>query len=207
MAVETKRGCGYRQVGGLYLTGGILSAPCDRLPIPLEACPVCGGGIKVGRGFTKIDPFRLWGNHEDCKDPPELRPCICCDPPHKTAYLMSVGGRYYKSPADFIKEGQKLGVSKRIAAIPKDFKLGKTIVYLAHPKAIIKDGNGAKTKKGQAKMLEYQMGVFCAFRPQKIEKLVWDKDLKGKRGAKVKKDLRKRGITPVPIPFGDKDHK
>jgi hypothetical protein len=120
---------------------------------------------------------------------------------------MGVGERYYKSPADFIKEGQKLGVSKRIAAVPKDFKIGKTIVYLAHPKACIKDGDGAKTKKGQGKMLDYQMGVFCAFRPQKIEQLVWDKDLMGKKGATLKKSLHKRGITPVPIPYGDKDHK
>lgn len=50
MAVEAKRGCGYRRVGGLYVVGGGLSAPCDRMPFPLERCRHCGGGIKFTRG-------------------------------------------------------------------------------------------------------------------------------------------------------------
>lgn len=204
MAVEAIRGCGYRKVGGMYLVGGILNAPCDRLPIPLECCPVCGQGIKVGRGVTKINPHKLWGSHSDCKD--AIRPCLVCDAPNKVAYIMGVGERYYKTPQDFINEGEALGVCKRIAAIPKDLRIDKTVVYLAHPKACIKNGSG-RTKKGQGKMLEYQLGVFCAFIPHKIEQLVWDKDLKGKRGRALKKQLRKRRITPVPVPFGDKDHK
>lgn len=39
MAVETKRGCGYRKIGGLYLVAGNLSEPCDRLPWPLHVYP------------------------------------------------------------------------------------------------------------------------------------------------------------------------
>lgn len=34
MAQESKRGCGYRKVGGTYLVGNYISVPCDRLPYP-----------------------------------------------------------------------------------------------------------------------------------------------------------------------------
>ena len=33
MAIEGKRGCGYRKVNALYLCGGCLDTPCDRLPL------------------------------------------------------------------------------------------------------------------------------------------------------------------------------
>ena len=56
MAVEAKRGCGYRKEGGLYLVGGGLSAPCDRMPYPLDRCKTCGGGIKFTRGHTWLQP-------------------------------------------------------------------------------------------------------------------------------------------------------
>lgn len=206
MAVEAIRGCGYRKVGGLYLVGGIISVPCDRLPIPLEVCPVCSQGIKVGRGFTKINPKKFLGEHEGCTD--KIQPCIACQPHTTTGFIMLVGEKHYKSPADFLNEGVKLGVSKRIPFIPKDLTLGKTPVYLAHHKAIIKEApEGSKSKKGNGKMLEYALGIFSAFIPLKVEKLVWEKDLKGKKGKELKKALKKRGIVPVPIPDGDKDHR
>src|SRR5262252_7875702 len=56
MAVETRRGCGHRKTGGLYLMGGKLSAPCCKLPIPLDVCPTCGAGVKQSRGWTWINP-------------------------------------------------------------------------------------------------------------------------------------------------------
>ncbi|GAJ18049.1 unnamed protein product, partial [marine sediment metagenome] len=66
MAVEERRGCGFRKVGGMYLCGEFVSSPCDRMPFPLTTCPVCGQGIKVSRGFTQVNPFQLWGIHRDC---------------------------------------------------------------------------------------------------------------------------------------------
>jgi hypothetical protein len=65
MAIEPKRGCGFRKVGGLYLVGGELMEPCDRLPFELGVCRCCGGGIKPARGWTWIEPAKLfYGNHE-----------------------------------------------------------------------------------------------------------------------------------------------
>jgi hypothetical protein len=205
MAVEEKRGCGYRKVGGMYLVGGILSAPCDRLPYPLEVCPTCNQGIKVSRGFTEILPYELFGIHKDCQD--KVKPCVMCYPnKYRPGYIMIVGERHYPKPSDFIKEGHNLGVCKRIPFVPKDLILKKTVIYLAHHKAIIKRGNGKVGKKGQTKMLEYATGIFCAFVPTKIEQLVWESQLKGKKGKGLKQSLKKRGITPVPIPDKDKDH-
>jgi len=78
MAIEPKRLCQYRKVNGLYLCGEYISAECDRMPFPLTTCPVCGGGVKVSRGFTRIIPGQLFGNHQDCQD--LHRPCFLCDP-------------------------------------------------------------------------------------------------------------------------------
>jgi len=46
MAIKAKRGCGYRKIGGLYLVGNYIPVACDRLPMPIGACPVCGQGLQ-----------------------------------------------------------------------------------------------------------------------------------------------------------------
>lgn len=152
MANEARRGCGYRKVGGIYLVGGALSAPCDRLPYKLESCPVCGAGVHFTRSMTEINPFKLFGPHDIqvavFKDNPELsgfvkkvqchdhfRPCIMCDPTDKPAYIMMVGEKFYPTPDHFTSEAAELGVSKRIPFIPKNMILGETVIYLAHTKA------------------------------------------------------------------------
>jgi len=51
---ESKRGCGWRKPGGLYLMADGPAELCGKLPIPLEICPSCGGGIKLSRGWTWV---------------------------------------------------------------------------------------------------------------------------------------------------------
>lgn len=230
MASETKRGCGYRKVGGLYLCGGGLWVSCDRLPYELKSCPVCGAGVHFTRSMTEINPLRLFGSHDGelrwqrdasgnsdiplCQD--EFRPCKMCDPTEEPAYIMTVGRKYY-SPESFVKEALELGVSKRIASnsIPKKLKLGQTVIYLAHPEAV----NGTETPRTQGELLgngqvrlldaekaERKLGIFCAFTPQRVEMLVWESELEGEQGELYKASLEKRGITPVPIPDNDPDH-
>ena len=36
---EAKGGCGFRRIGGLYLCGEHISAPCDRMPFPITTFP------------------------------------------------------------------------------------------------------------------------------------------------------------------------
>ena len=204
MAVEERRGCGYRRVNGLYLVGPMAWAPCDRLPIPIEVCPVCGAGIHVTRGFTKINPFRLWNRHDcDKRDDQDnciqactcLAGCECCYPPDATCYIMGVGEKFYTAQ-EFIQEARTMGISKRIPFVPKDLVVGETVIYLAHRKAIRvgNDYNGRDAK--------YKPGVICSFRPQRIEQLVWESQLDDE----TRKRLEKRGVTPVPVTDGDPDH-
>ena len=214
MAIEQRRGCGYRRVGGLYLCGEYISAPCDRMPFPLTVCPICGQGIKVGRGFTQVNPYRLWDIHQDCKD--RIRPCHLCDPQDQSAYIMLVGAGNYPTPQDFVREALSMGISKRIPFIPKGLELGKTVLYLAHPKACeIKESVALQqamvivggAEAAQPRLLETERdtktpGIFCAFIPKRVEKLIW----KSKATPEELEKLEKRGITPVIAPDGDKDH-
>jgi len=214
MAQEEKRGCGFRKVGGLYLCGGYISVPCDRLPYPLGACPTCGGGIKASRGFTKIDPLRLFGPHDCCTDC--WRPCFMCDPSAEVAFIMSVGKQYYKTPLNFLEEADRLGVSKRIPWIPKELELGKTIIYLAHPKAyqvrepvvlqramsIVSEGESQAERLLEAEKVEYALGIFTVFIPKRVEKLIWERDATAEECER----LKKRDITPIVIKNGDLDH-
>jgi len=214
MAVEQIRGCGYRKVDGLYLCGSSLSATCDRMPFPLTVCPVCGQGIKVSRGFTQVNPSKLWGIHENCQD--VFRPCFLCDPKDQPAYIMLVGEKYYKTPADFLDEAYHMGISKRIPFIPKGLDLGATVIYLAHNKAcevkvaaavqqamaILEGEETQQPKLVETDRVEKKLGIFCAFIPRRVEKLIWE----SKATPEEMEKLRRRNITPILVPDGDKDH-
>jgi hypothetical protein len=52
--------------------------------------------------------------------------------------LIWVGVQHYKTPGEFMSEAARMGVSRRITAVPKDFKVGETWVLLGHAKAIEK---------------------------------------------------------------------
>jgi hypothetical protein len=204
MAIEKKRGCGFRKIGGLYLVCEGFSFYCDRLPIKVESCPVCGGGIHPSLGFTWINPKALFGAHmiEEIMGghgvggsnqwTSETRPCgdddpICKDPPER-AGLMWVGSKFY-TPEKFIEEVRQMGASKRIPAIPKGFEVGKTWVLLAHR------GGFYDAEKGHCP------GIFYAFRPSAIEKLVPDDT-----PAEELEKLKKQGIKPILVPKDDPDH-
>lgn len=230
--MEQERGCGWRKVGAMYLVGvDGMGRYCDRLPYPLEVCPVCGHGIKVGRGMAKINPLKLFGKHEElvgtipdketgqdkpvttdiCKD--KIRPCWLCDPTEETAYLMNVGERFYPSPEAFVKEGIAMGFSKRIAQIPKEFKIGETIVYLSHPKAcvipedrVIPDIEDNPKDHFPLLKEKYIKGIFTAFKPKAIERIYWQSEI-DRMSDDEKKILKRRGVTPVGVPDHDPKHR
>ncbi len=200
MSVEAIRGCGYRKVGGLYLCGGGAGMDCDRLPYELEVCPTCGAGVKFSRGFTWLDWEKYAGDHHsdcDCMNLPGWKSyCPVCFPSTQPQPygLLWVGESFY-TPEAFIKEALEMGVSRRIAAIPKKLKLGETWVLFAHNKLIKKhfepDGSN-----------EDVPGVFYAFRPQQLELLIWKSEATEEKLA----ELEKRHITPIIIPDGDVEH-
>lgn len=202
MAVEEARGCGYRKVGGLYLVGGGANLNCDRLPYKIENCPVCGSGLKFSRGFTWLDWLMYAGSHGgSCKCPPNCPICYPVEPDMPYA-LIWIGDRYY-TPEEFVKESLQQGISRRlpnpggkIPRGPRGLKLGETWVLCAHIKAC---GEEKDPETGNTVNIP---GIFYAYRPTRLEYLLWEKDANKER----LEELTKAGITPVVIPDGDKDH-
>ena len=215
MAVEPMRSCGYRKVNGLYLCGEGASMRCDRLPYRIENCPTCGSGLKFTRAWTWLDWAKYAGNHEgECKEAgihmlafvtpslPSSGPCPVCWPYDKPQPygLLWIGEKFY-SPDAFVRESLQLGISRRlpftgnIPRAPKLLKLGETWVLFAHKHVIY---TGKDTQNNDV----YEPAIFHAFRPTRLELLIWSKDATIDRLA----ELEKAGITPIVIPDGDSDH-
>lgn len=209
MAIEPMRGCGYRVVGGLYLCGGGLEMHCDRLPYELEICPVCGAGVKFTRGWTWLDWGKYAGPHgttlRECSCPPQCPICQSAYQHHPQPYgLLWVGEQFYTLQS-FINEALTMGVSRRIAAVPRNLKLGETWVLFAHKKVIgVAELTPGSTdlRPENFQYTEFKSGVFYAFRPQSLELLIWESE--ANTGYLI--ELAERGITPIIIPDGDEDH-
>lgn len=148
MAVEAKRGCGYRKVGGLYLVADSGGMPCCKMPLALNVCPCCGGGIKQARGWTWIDAGKMFGGTQ-CTIADTLPGCPAADPANLGKVgLIWIGESFYPTPADFMREAATMGVSRRLSAVPRNFKAGETWVMFAHPKAIQKSRHVANEGDG-----------------------------------------------------------
>ena len=184
MEIETRydqeRGCGWREPGGLYLVCGALAEECGRLPLILAACPACGQGVKPSRGWTWVDPRVLAGG-SPCHLPGRCRTCPLGGGVRR-AGLLWVGGQFYATPGEFVAEAGRLGLSRRIAAIPRGFCVGETWVLLAH-RQVVAGPDGAR-----------QPAIFAAFRPEAIEYVVKADDPPAKLKA-----LAGRGVTLVRI--------
>jgi hypothetical protein len=222
VAIEARRGCGFRKVGGLYLVSDGRAVVCDRLPILLEVCPTCGHGIKHARGWTWVDPAAIVGGvHPHCTD---AFPCPLCMAPHELgerAGLLWIGERFYRTPREFDREAAALGVSRRISTVPRGFKIGETWILFAHPKALAtplhcgKCGALMRAKRGDEragvelhcpwcshKEPAFRPGIFKVWRPQRIEVILLD----SQRGSELARDYEAAGITPVYVPDDDPDH-
>lgn len=143
---EKKRGCGYRHGGdrgfGLYLMGDMESmAPCCRLPIPVTACEHCGQSPypnfgKPIRGLVRVNA--RWFNN--AAKPPAIddvfnESCALCIANNVTEDigLMWVGAEHYPTPADFLREAQAQGISKRVSQVPEWAEPDRTVIGLVHP--------------------------------------------------------------------------
>jgi hypothetical protein len=184
---DQKRGCGWRKPGGYYLVASGLATPCGRLPIPLTVCPCCSAGIKFCRGWTWINLAQIAAAaKQTCLEPTRCGQCPM-DAKIERAGLLWIGEKFY-SPEAFTAEAARLGVSRRISTVPREFKAGETWIALAHIKAA-RDGEG-----------EPAPGIFHLFRPRAIEYVV-----KGDETAEEIDRLVKRGITPVKVEMADKE--
>lgn len=202
MAVEAKRGCGYRKVGGLYMVGGTGGVPCDRLPIELSVCPCCAAGIKPTRGWTWVDTAALVGGDHTIAQGGNVVPCPCnpfCPLCHDVksmgkSGLLWIGQQFYPTIEAFEAEAKQLGISRRIQALPRGFELGKSWILFAHAKGIVKPAGDLSTK--------YAAAIFRVWRPERIERIYTE----SQRGGEAALADEKRGIIPVYVPDSDKDH-
>lgn len=188
---EPARGCGLRVIHGLYLFGWGQSVICDRLKLLLEECKVCGQKIEFSRGISKLDAYKLFGEHENCKC--EAGPtCPICHPEEDGSYfLMWVGSEYTEE--SFIEEAKKMGFSKRIPWIPKDFILGKSWLFLAKKNNTEVKLGKIVNKRGRKPMAS---AIFYAVQPEAIHYLIKEEEAT----EKYVQELEEQGITPITVP-------
>lgn len=203
--VDSKRGCGWRKPGGLYLRCDGVMVPCGKLPVPLGVCPCCSAGIKPARGWTWFNPqpflkakacnLRNAGESMSEEDPCDLCPMETAP---ERAGLLWVGEKFYPTPQAYMAEAGKLGVSRRINRVPQGYKPGDR-VYLAHRLCISENcpnppgcTEDCPKCKGEGKV--YTAGIFTTFVPDRIEYVT--------KGDETEEDLdalAERGITPVKV--------
>jgi len=190
ISVERRRGCGYRKPGGIYLVAPGTGFGCGLLPIPLTICPCCGAGFRHNRGFTWINPAGIAAaaNHA-CTRPTGCSICPLADSKVQRAGLLWIGAAFYKTPDLFDAEAARMGISRRISALPRDFKVGESWIALAHIKAI----EGPAPAPGE-ELIEARPGIFRLFKPTAIEYVV--------KGTETDEELarfEKRGFTLVKV--------
>ncbi|MFY9781385.1 MAG: hypothetical protein WAJ85_12860 [Candidatus Baltobacteraceae bacterium] len=186
--LEQPRGCGWRKPGGLYLVCDGIPTPCDLLPIPLGVCPVCHGGIKPSRGWTTIDIRPLIETQRPCSQGRRC-PLMGIEAGAKSG-LLWIGEKYYPTPEHWLRESERMGVSRRISQVPRDLIVGETWVFVAHRNvpatALVLEDGEMRRKAGPA--------IFHAFKPTAIEYIV-----RGNEDERELQALVKRGITPVRV--------
>lgn len=109
------------------------------------------------------------------------------------------------TPSSFIAEAKNWGVSKRIPALPNDFRINEDWVYLAYLKLIPSPKKSFRlpTMDEPDGSQGYRPGIFYAFRPIAVELIItetqsFDKDLVDQ--------ITDAGVTPVVVPDDDSDH-
>lgn len=192
---ESARGCGYRKPGGYYLRldEGI-TIQCGALPIPLVACECCGEGVKPSRAPS-------WKQARFFKRKCELSYCRCemrntginSLPDDEPILLVWIGKKHYPTKEQFIKETHSMGISRRLNAVPRDFKIGETWVMLAMQDVPIPgkyDENGEPVTQHEA---------FFFFKPDRIEYVCHDEDSEKAESEEFIDNLHNRGIQPIRV--------
>lgn len=180
--------------------GGADPEDCNALPIPLETCRACGGGIKPARGWTWIHPAELLGlplsfeEHGGIGQHLLRCPLLRRDGLGVTAGLLWVGEHYYPDPLDFQREARSMGVSRRIPALPRGLSPGHWVL-LAHRK-------GCSDRIDRGEPLVVSPGVFMVFQVRAIEYVV-----RGDETESQLEKLERRGLQLVKVvPVDDTGH-
>lgn len=196
---ESPRGCGYRKPDktgvGIYLVAPGAGQQCARLPLALHHCPVCSEGIRPTRGWKWIEPQKLFAGAEECplehpflgllpaRGKARLMDCQTCFAgramPAGRHGLLWIGEGFYPKPEDFLREAARMGISRKLPAIPKGFKLGETVVFLAHRYAV--DPAPGETER--------RPGIFSIFRPAGVDLVIDDETSVPERATKLATEI------------------
>lgn len=193
--------------------------PCERMPVPIMPCSHCRARIQFSRSFQWVQPLAALEGAKGCADEKSHCPrCPICYPdlfqrfePQFKAGLIWIGEQYYKTPKDWLAEGRELGFSRRISALPKEFRIGKTFVLVAHNKTIIDPVScpdcvnfvSANCKKCGATGIIPKPGIFYAWVPKRVELLVTP-SMKDEAWVE---ELVEKGVSLVEVPEDDPDHR
>lgn len=227
MAVEARRGCGYRKVGGLYLIAGELGEPCHRLPFLLVCCPTCGVGIKPARGWTWVDALELFGGPELRDACRPTRPtfdgrhcprCVVCSPTRLGSGEYTSDDRVRATLEDTPDARGRAGllwIGERFYPTPEHFAheaatMGVSRRIGAIPRGFVVGETWVLLAHRSACVAQLDpdtepvraAGIFQVFRPTRVEKIVRASDCTPEAIAAAEL----RGITLVPVPDDDPDH-
>jgi len=225
MAVEARRGCGYRTVGSLYLVTDGLGELCERLPVILEICPHCGAGIKQSRAWSWLSYDLLDELADPCDksgDSPmgpgyHCQRCPLCSrwifkksaEPADRVGLIWIGEKHYPTPFDWSAEAVNLGISRRITSIPKDYVAGKTWIAFAHPRGVTRPNSHEPGESNETEFAEQEdlfetvPAIIHIARPTRIE-LIVTKEMKSEPW--VQELVVNERVKLVEVPASDPDH-
>lgn len=210
-AMESRRGCGYRQVGKLYLIGEGITYVCPSLPLDLGPCSCCGYEVPFYRDFQWIAKAYFKHIREPTGQPchPSCPICYPSQNAQDRYGLMWVGKKFY-TPREFIDEADAVDVCKAIKQIPTGLVLGETWVMLVHSEARVNHeapefqeaysqwltrGVDKEPPDPEPKPPAYP-GVFFAFRPTRVELLVYQSEAT----PQMIEGAEKKGITIIVVP-------
>lgn len=205
---EKRRGCGYRQPGGLYaFQGGFTDTACCLLPQLVDSCASCGAGIKPARGWTWVKPEAILDSPfceiaEFREQSKERFPFSDRCPARFLAHgfdpatglklegkvgLLWIGAEHYALPSLFVHEARTMGISRRLTQIPRDFTVDRDWILLGH-------------RKAAGSPPEYHPGIFMLWKPKELQYVLKPTDT----AEDVRRMLR-RGIRPVIVePWNDR---
>ncbi|MGH9649184.1 MAG: hypothetical protein ACRD3I_01810, partial [Terriglobales bacterium] len=117
--------------------------------------------------------------------------------------LIWIGGSFYPTPGDFMLEANRMGVSRKLPAIPKDFKLGETWEYLAHREAVTRYEDAPRADiQGTAVPETVKVlspGVFTMFKPRRIDLVIADEHNIPERALKLAEQLGEENCRIVKV--------
>jgi len=218
---EPKRGCGYREVGKLYLVGPDAGYVCPSLPLLFKPCTHCGYEPPQYRDYQWVNKSYIYEIRAPTGQPchPSCPVCYPGTNSQNRYGLMFVGKKFY-TPQEFLEEIADQEISKAIKQIPKGLVLGETWVAVAHPQAYVdaSDDNYvqlhgdwlvecSRLKLDEEKPPEPQAptypGVITAFIPQRIEMLIYQSEA----SPEYVLELEEKGITVIVVPDKYDGHK